>query len=120
MSDKKSNLTYADMLREARQPQKINFNPGEDYAPDKRYFQGIPSIECTQGGRLWAIWFAGGQGESSVNYVTLVTSGDGGGRLERTADGYRPSGTGSHVRPLYLAGPCRDVVGVLDAGAYLG
>lgn len=70
--------TYAGMLQEARAPQEINFNPGEDYSPDKRFFQGIPSLEMTTGGRLWAIWFAGGQGESSVNYVALVTSGDGG------------------------------------------
>jgi len=43
-----------------------------------RMFQGIPSVECALGGRLWATWYGGGTGEGPENYVMLNTSGDGG------------------------------------------
>jgi hypothetical protein len=41
-------------------------------------FQGIPGIERTAKGRLWAVWYGGGTGEGPLNYVLLVTSGDDG------------------------------------------
>jgi len=71
-------LTYASLLAEAALPQKINTNPGLAYTDDQRLFQGIPSLERAPGGRLWSAFFAGGQGESPLNYVVLVTSGDDG------------------------------------------
>ncbi|MDP6438204.1 MAG: sialidase family protein [Candidatus Brocadiia bacterium] len=71
-------LTYADILREARTRTNPNFDPGADYSDERRLFQGIPSIERAPGGRLWATWCAGGQGESPLNYVLLATSGDDG------------------------------------------
>ncbi|HPN84482.1 MAG TPA: sialidase family protein [Victivallales bacterium] len=69
---------YASLLKEALVPCPPNLSPGAEYAPDKRYFQGIPAIERSPGGRLWAAWYSGGQGESCFNYVILVTSGDDG------------------------------------------
>jgi hypothetical protein len=71
-------MTYQAALSEARQPVTPNLAPGADYADDKRVFQGIPGIERTPAGRLWATWYSGGQGESSLNYIVLVTSGDDG------------------------------------------
>lgn len=41
---------------------------------DSRQFQGIPGIEITQQGRLWATWYSGGDGEGKDNFVVLVTS----------------------------------------------
>ena len=41
-------------------------------------FQGIPGLEKTAGGRLWATWYSGGTTEGAENYVTLATSGDDG------------------------------------------
>ena len=73
-----NNLTYKEILKEASSVMLPNFSPGEKYADDKRVFQGIPGIECSPGGRLWAAWYSGGQGESPLNYVVLVTSGDNG------------------------------------------
>lgn len=71
-------LNYEQMIAEAAKPQQVIIRPGSAYAESARKFQGIPSITVAPGGRLWAIWFSGGQGESSVNYVLVVTSGDGG------------------------------------------
>ncbi|MCA1808658.1 MAG: sialidase family protein [Kiritimatiellia bacterium] len=77
MTDK-TKLTYAEALRQAAQPATPNFNPGPEYADDRRMFQGIASIERAPGGRLWAVWYSGGQGESCLNYVVLATSDNGG------------------------------------------
>jgi hypothetical protein len=52
--------------------------PGADYGDQTRKFQGIPGIERAENGRLWATWYAGGEGEGPENYVALVTSGDDG------------------------------------------
>ena len=58
-------------------PAKVILNPGADYSRSTRLFQGIPSLECSNKGRLWVVWYGGkGTGEDSLNYVTLVTSSD--------------------------------------------
>ena len=53
-------------------------NPGEKYQTASRGFQGIPGIEVTARGRLWASWYSGGEHEGPQNFVLLVTSSDGG------------------------------------------
>lgn len=50
----------------------------KEFEDDQRGFQGIPSMTIAPNGRLWACWYGGGSGETSENYVLLVTSGDGG------------------------------------------
>jgi hypothetical protein len=52
--------------------------PGPEYQTPARQFQGIPGIEITAGGRLWATWYTGGVNEGPENFVVLVTSSDGG------------------------------------------
>lgn len=47
--------------------------PGAEYHTAARRFQGIPGIEITAAGRLWATWYAGGVNEGPENYVVLVT-----------------------------------------------
>lgn len=69
-------MPYEDYLALASQPVTPDFNPGDAYADNMRLFQGIPSIEVTRLGRLWATWYSGGQGESPLNYVMLATSSD--------------------------------------------
>ncbi|PTX93223.1 hypothetical protein DB345_16495 [Spartobacteria bacterium LR76] len=39
----------------------------------ERSFQGIPGIECTRDGSLWACWYGGGQGEGLENFVMLAS-----------------------------------------------
>ncbi|MGH9664495.1 MAG: hypothetical protein ACRD9L_08750, partial [Bryobacteraceae bacterium] len=52
--------------------------PGSQYAESNRKFQGIPGIERTRNGRLWAVLYAGDTREGPQNYVLLTTSGDDG------------------------------------------
>ncbi|MFP4499368.1 MAG: sialidase family protein [Candidatus Hydrogenedentota bacterium] len=56
----------------------VNLDPGPEYAPADREFQGIPGIARAPEGRLWATWYTGGEGEGPENYVVLKTSGDDG------------------------------------------
>lgn len=49
-----------------------------DEAYQNRAWQGIPGIEMAPNGRLWATFYSGGEDEGPDNYVTLVTSMDGG------------------------------------------
>lgn len=50
--------------------------PKAKHLTANRQFQGIPGIESTPGGRLWATWYAGGVNEGPDNFVVLVTSSD--------------------------------------------
>ena len=51
--------------------------PGAKFADDKRIWQGIPGIERTPDGRLWATWYSGGEGEGKPgNFVLLANSSD--------------------------------------------
>jgi len=62
----------------ALEPAPVVLSPGPDYGPDTRPFQGIPGIERTAGGRLWATWYGGGPTEGPWNYIMLATSADDG------------------------------------------
>lgn len=57
-------------------PPSVIFEPGESYRD--RHWQGIPGIERTPDGTLWATWYSGGTGEGPHNYVLLVRSDDDG------------------------------------------
>ena len=49
------------------------------YLPRYRNWQGIPSIERSSGGRLWAAWYGGIVQEGREgNYIVVYTSGDDG------------------------------------------
>lgn len=67
------NREYPDF---ALQAPPVNTSPGPEYASWTRVFQGIPGIERTVNGRLWAVWYAGDIDEGPGNYVVLVTSTD--------------------------------------------
>ncbi|MBL8177103.1 MAG: exo-alpha-sialidase [Bryobacterales bacterium] len=62
----------------AMAPAKVTVNPGEEYAAVARPWQGIPTIERTRKGRLWAAWYAGGRGEGPSNWVIAASSDDDG------------------------------------------
>lgn len=62
----------------ALQTVTINDSPGPEYANEARKWQGIPSLERTNGGRLYAAFYSGGSGEGHENYVAVVTSDDDG------------------------------------------
>ena len=56
----------------------VNTAPGPEYAAEARLWQGIPGIERAPNGRLWALWYTGGEGEGPYNYIVLETSDDDG------------------------------------------
>ncbi len=78
------------MTDPAMLPATIHTTPGPQYAGAARGFQGIPGIVRAANGRLWAVWYGGGDGEGPENYVMAVTSGDDGRNwsdLKLVADG---------------------------------
>jgi len=68
-----------DFVDLALQPATVLHDPpAETHGSATRRFQGIPGIERTDNGRLWATWYAGGEDEGPENYVVLTTSDDDG------------------------------------------
>uniref|UniRef100_UPI003216350C sialidase family protein n=1 Tax=uncultured Draconibacterium sp. TaxID=1573823 RepID=UPI003216350C len=58
-------------------PPEIIFNPeNPKYKDENRRWQGIPSIEITENGTLWTVFYSGGTRESNENYVLVVRSND--------------------------------------------
>ncbi|PAW76535.1 MAG: hypothetical protein B9S32_14920 [Verrucomicrobia bacterium Tous-C9LFEB] len=57
-------------------PVRVNHRPGATYAASTRLWQGIPGVECTAAGTLFATWYSGGKGEGPDNYVLLQRSRD--------------------------------------------
>ena len=62
----------------ALKPPRVIDHPGPEYADSARAWQGIPGVERSPRGRLWATWYSGGVGEGPLNYVVLVSSDDNG------------------------------------------
>ena len=71
-------MNFQDEKALSLQPPEIKLNPGDAYSSQNRTWQGIPSLERTAAGRLWATWYSGGEGEGPDNYILLVTSSDDG------------------------------------------
>lgn len=61
-------------------PPTIIYNPTNgEYIDGNRLWQGIPSMtRDPKSGRLWATWYAGGEGEGAYNFALLYTSDDDG------------------------------------------
>ncbi|MBQ7408117.1 MAG: exo-alpha-sialidase [Clostridia bacterium] len=58
---------------------KLSPQTDETYNPQDRKWNGIPHIEITEGGRLWATWYSGGANEPDVeNYIIVAYSDDNG------------------------------------------
>ncbi|MGH9669680.1 MAG: sialidase family protein [Terriglobales bacterium] len=76
-SERDARKTYPDFALEAS---PINTSPGPEYVTRTRVYQGMPGIERSANGRLWALWNAAGTGDSfgegPFDYVVLVTRGD--------------------------------------------
>lgn len=50
----------------------------QDFSSDKRLWQGIPTVECTPGGRIFVTFYSGKRTEELGNYCVLLMSEDGG------------------------------------------
>lgn len=65
---------------------KVTTNPPPMYWPRMRVWQGIPSVEVSNGGRLWATWYSGNLSEGNGrHFAILATSGDDGKTWRETA-----------------------------------
>jgi hypothetical protein len=76
-----ANIHAADLPDLALQPAQVITEPGPNHVKSSRGAQGVPAIERTAKGRLWAAWYAGKSPrgvESSSSYVVLATSIDDG------------------------------------------
>ena len=62
----------------ALQAPVVEFSPGARDIAGARIFQGIPTIERTANGRLWAAWFARDVDGEGCDHVLMVTSDDDG------------------------------------------
>ena len=67
-------------LDPALSPVSPRLHPGEEYSSSRRRWQGIPGLERTSDGHLYATWYSGGDGEGPDNYVLVVRSEDDGSR----------------------------------------
>ena len=57
----------------------MHLTPGAEFAPDRRAWQGCPTVVVTKKGRLFAGWYSGGAFEPCIdNYNVLAMSDDGG------------------------------------------
>lgn len=83
-------------------PPVPNFSPGSEYSDSVRMFQGIPGLERSANGRLWACWYGGGTGEDRFNYIMLVTSEDDGKMWSSLKLVLDPDGDG----PVRAFDPC--------------
>ncbi len=86
----------------------LNMRPSPKYWSRTRMWQGIPSIDRTPGGRLWATWYAGPLAEGSEgNYAVLVTSGDDGRTWSKPVAAYDPGtlGAGNSCDPHVWVDP---------------
>ena len=85
-------LTPDDFGVKTLTPPVLNVNPGPKFWPRMRMWQGIPSIERTANGRLWATWYAGPFSEGSEgNSAILVTSDDDGKTWSNPVAAYDPT-----------------------------
>ena len=90
------NLFCAKVHQPFLNPPRVISRPGPEYSGSTREFQGIPSLERSRKGRLWAIWYGGkGSTEDHFNYVMLATSGDDGHRWSKETLVIDPDGDGS-------------------------
>ena len=55
-----------------------DINELEKYSTPHRLWQGIPGIEVTRGGRIFAVFYSGGTTEQFGNFAVLIRSVDGG------------------------------------------
>lgn len=73
-----SDVVTGTRMDPALQAPEVNTIPGITHEFRTRRWQGIPTLERSASGRLWAAWYSGGTGEGPDNYVTVATSDDDG------------------------------------------
>lgn len=75
------------------------------FSIDKRNWQGIPSIETTPDGTLYASWYSGGEGECHENYVIMHKSSDNGRSFSEPMAVVAPKGNIRAYDPAIFTDP---------------
>ena len=83
-------------------PPEVLTNPGPKYSDASRMFQGIPGIEISPSGRLWAAWYGGGVTEDRFNHILVATGTNGGQEWSPVRLVIDPDGDG----PVRAFDPC--------------
>jgi hypothetical protein len=66
-----------DTYNHALKPARILLKPAADkYQDSHRKWQGIPSIERTEGGTIYSIFYSGNTGETAGNFAVMLRSDD--------------------------------------------
>ncbi len=71
-------LEYVEVAGTRQPVPKINVKPGSHYSDENRRFANVTTVTKTPGGRLWAGFSGGGDGEGHLNYGMVVFSDDDG------------------------------------------
>ncbi|MDA0747552.1 MAG: sialidase family protein [bacterium] len=87
--------SYLDPPQHLGEPEEIDLR-------NQRDFQGIPGIERTVSGRLWAAWYGGGKTEDHHNRILLTTSANNGRTWSEIKLVIDPDGDG----PVRAFDPC--------------
>lgn len=89
----------------ALRPPPLRRAPGPEYAEWARSYQGMPSIERMENGRLWAAWTSGGVNEGPANYLVVLTSEDDGRSWSEPRLVIDPPGLVSALVPILWRDP---------------
>ncbi|MBC2603205.1 sialidase family protein [Puniceicoccus vermicola] len=86
---------------------EIHFHPGPQFTSSRRLWQGIPGIEQTSEGILYATWYSGGTTEGIENHVLLVRSDDDGRTWSEPLLVIDPAGPVRAFDPVLWVDPSR-------------
>jgi len=90
----------------ALRPAVVQTRPTDPaYQAEQIAFQGIPSIESSPQGRLWAAWYGGGTGEGASNFVLATSSRDGGASWSGIELAIDPPGSVRAFDPVFWRDP---------------
>jgi predicted neuraminidase len=83
----------------------VHIPAGQEYAEEVRQFQGVPGIERTTRGRLFATWYGGGAGECEKNLILLALSNDDGATWDQSVLAVDPEGEVRAFDPVLWIDP---------------
>lgn len=84
---------------------QIKYDNLETFGIGNRKWQGIPSIDISRDGLLYASWYSGGEGEGPNNYVMMHKSADGGRTFTSPVAVINPDGHTRAYDPAVFTDP---------------
>lgn len=75
------------------------------FSPERRQWQGCPSVEVTDGGRIYAAWYSGGPREPHIENYCILACSDDGINFRELYYIMQPAGDGGRVLDIQLWRP---------------